>query len=127
MQQGGTAGNRIGINGTVGTKSPDEFFRSALYQNICYCVRNTAKTVNETADDLGVSPVYVETEAGFLEKYGFLQMQRDKYIVNFIISEPTAELQFCPLDTDPLYCGLLRREADGEAVMESVPAHLIER
>lgn len=81
-----------GINGSVGKKSPDEFFRSTLAQNICYCVRNTAKTINEIADDLGVSPVYVETEVEFLEEYGFLQAQKDKYIINFIISEPTAEL-----------------------------------
>ncbi len=81
-----------GINGSAGKKSPDEFFRSALAQNICYCVRNTAKTMNEIADDLGVSPVYVETEVEFLEEYGFLQAQKDKYIVNFILSEPTAEL-----------------------------------
>ena len=81
-----------GINGSVGTKSPDEFFRSTLSQNICYCVRNTAKTVNEIADDLGVSPVYVETEVEFLEEYGFLQAQQDKYIVNFSISEATVEL-----------------------------------
>ncbi len=81
-----------GINGSVGKKSPDEFFRSALSQNICYCVRNTAKTVGEIADDLGVSPVYVETEVEFLEEYGFLLAQKDRYIVNFIISEPTAEL-----------------------------------
>ena len=81
-----------GINGSVGKKSIDEFFRSTLAQNICYCVRNTAKTVNEIADDLGVSPVYVETEVEFLEEYGFLQAQKDKYIVNFIITEPTAEL-----------------------------------
>ena len=81
-----------GINGAAGTKPLDEFFRSALSQNICYCVRNSAKTVNEIADDLGVSPVYVETEVEFLEEYGFLQAQKDKYIVNFIISEPTAEL-----------------------------------
>ena len=81
-----------GINGNIGTKSPEEFFRSTLSQNICYCVRNTAKTINEIADDLGVSPVYVETEADFLEEYGFLKTQKDKYIVNFIISEPTAEL-----------------------------------
>ena len=84
--------NSCGINGSVGTKSPDEIFRSTLSQNICYCVRNVAKTVNEIADDLGVSPVYVETEVEFLEEYGFLQAQRDKYIVNFIISEPTEEL-----------------------------------
>ena len=81
-----------GINGSVGKKSPDEFFRSALSQNICYCVRNKAKTINEIADDLGVSPVYVETEVEFLEEYGFLQAQKDKYIVGFVISEPTAEL-----------------------------------
>lgn len=81
-----------GINGSSGTKSPDEFFRSPLSQNICYCVRDTAKTVNEIADDLGVSPVYVEAEAAFLEEYGFLQAKKDQYIVNFIIDEPTAEL-----------------------------------
>ena len=81
-----------GLNGSTGTKSPDEFFRSTLSQNICYCVRNTAKTVNEIAEELGVSPVYVETEVEFLEEYGFLQEKKDKYIVNFIISEPTVEL-----------------------------------
>lgn len=80
-----------GINGNIGTKSPEEFFRSTLTQNICYSVRNTAKSINEIADDLGVSPVYVETEVELLEEYGFLQAQQNKYIVNFIISEPTAE------------------------------------
>ena len=82
----------IGINGSTGTKSPDEFLRSALSQNICYSVRNTAKSVVEIADELGVSPVYVEPEAEFLAEYGFLLAKQDKYIVNFIISEPTAEL-----------------------------------
>lgn len=81
-----------GINGSVGTTSPDDIFRSTLSQNICYCVRNTAKTINEIADDLGVSPVYVEPEVEFLEEYGFLQAQKNKYMVNFIIDEPTAEL-----------------------------------
>ncbi len=81
-----------GIDGSIGSKSVDEFFRSALAQNICYCVRNEAKTVSEIADALGVSPVYVETEVDFLEEYGFLKQNVDKYIVNFIISEPTAEL-----------------------------------
>ncbi|MBQ7380144.1 MAG: sigma-70 family RNA polymerase sigma factor [Clostridia bacterium] len=81
-----------GINGAVGSRNPDEFFRSSLPQNICYCVRNVAKTVNEIADDLGVSPVYVETEVDVLEEYGFLVKQKDKYLINFIINEPTAEL-----------------------------------
>ena len=82
----------IGISGSIGTKSCDEFFRSSLSQNVCYCVRNEAKTVNEIADSLGVSPVYVETEVDFLEEYGFLKQTGNKYIVNFIISEPTEEL-----------------------------------
>ena len=81
-----------GMNGSVGKKSPEEFFRSALSQNICYCVRNEPKTVNEISDDLGVSPVYVETEADFLAEYGFLRLEKGKYFVNFLISEPTSEL-----------------------------------
>lgn len=81
-----------GMNGSVGKKSPEEFFRSALSQNICYCVRNEPKTVNEISDDLGVSPVYVETEADFLAEYGFLRLEKGKYLVNFLISEPTSEL-----------------------------------
>ena len=60
-----------GLNGNIGTKSLDEFFRSSLSQNICYCIRNTAKTVNEIANELNVSPVYIEDEVEFLEKYGF--------------------------------------------------------
>ena len=81
-----------GINGSAGTKSLEEFFRATLPQNICYSVRQHAKTVNEIADDLGVSPVYVESEAEFLEEYGFLLKQKEKYISNFIIEEPTEEL-----------------------------------
>lgn len=82
----------FGTYGSFGTRSMDEFLRSTLSQNICYCVRNTAKSVNVIAEELGVSPVYVETEVEFLEEYGFLQKQKDRYIVNFIISVPTSEL-----------------------------------
>lgn len=35
-------------------------------------MRKACKSVNEIADELGVSPVYVESEAVFLYKYGFL-------------------------------------------------------
>lgn len=82
-----------GMSGSVGTKSPDEFLRSALAQNICYCIRKEAKNINEIAENLGVSPVFVEGEVEFLEEYGFLLKQKDKYIANFLIEEPTeAEL-----------------------------------
>ncbi len=81
----------LGINGSA-TKSPNDVFRSALTQNICYCVKDTAKTVNEIADDIGVSPVYVEAEAEFLEEQCFLLERNGRYIANFIIDEPTEEL-----------------------------------
>ncbi len=81
-----------GISGQTGTKSLEEFFRAALPQNICYCVRRKAKTINKIADDLGVSPVYVEGEVEFLEEYGFLLKQQDEYIANFIMDESSEEL-----------------------------------
>lgn len=81
-----------GFSGSLGTKSPDEYLRSAIDQNICYLVRKEAKTIEEIADALGVSPVFVEGEAEFLEEYGLLLLQKDKYIANFIIEEPTEEL-----------------------------------
>lgn len=82
----------FGISGSICDKSPEEIFRSPLPQNICYCVRNQAMSVNEIADALGVSPVYVESEVEFLEEYGFVKLQKDKYIADFIINEPGEEL-----------------------------------
>lgn len=82
-----------GTNGSIGTKGANHnFFRSALSQNITYSVRNTAKTVNEIADDLGVSPVYVEDEADYLTEYGFLIKSGNKYVINILLDEPTDEL-----------------------------------
>jgi RNA polymerase sigma factor (sigma-70 family) len=82
-----------GTNGSVGTKGGNgNFFRSALSQNIAYSVLCEAKTVNEIAETLGVSPVYVESEAEFLEEYGFLVKQGDKYLINILLDEPTTEL-----------------------------------
>ena len=79
---------RICCNGSPGTKGDNaNFFRSALSQNIAYVVRKEYKTVNKIADELGVSPVYVESEAEFLEEYGFLLKNGDKYVSNIIIDE----------------------------------------
>lgn len=82
-----------GTNGVVGSKGDNEnFFRSSLSQNIAYTVWKEAKTVNEIADDLGVSPVYVEDEAEYLEEYGFLIRKGDKYLCNILIDEMPAEI-----------------------------------
>ncbi len=81
------------FSGKIGTKGDiSNFFRSAISQNIVYTVRNEAKSINEIADELGVSPVYVESEAEYLEEYGFLLKQKDKYICNILLSEPSEEL-----------------------------------
>lgn len=78
--------------GSVGSKGTNEtFFRSALSQNIVYAVWKEAKTVNQIADALGVSPVYVESEAEYLEEYGFLTKHGDRYLCNILIDEPTSE------------------------------------
>lgn len=82
----------LGANGSVGTMGgPSNFFRSKLSQNIAYCIWKEAKTVNEIAECLGVSPVYVESEAEFLEEYGFLIKQGNKYLANILIDEGTTE------------------------------------
>lgn len=84
---------RICCNGSVGAKGSNaNFLRSALSQNIVYSVRNTRKSVNEIADELGVSPVYVESEADFLYEYGFLLKENGKFISNIIIDEADGEI-----------------------------------
>lgn len=79
----------MGVNGSIGTMGgTSNFFRSVLTQNIAYSVYRQARTVNEIADCLGVSPAYVESEVDFLEEYGFLIKKNDKYLANMLIDEP---------------------------------------
>lgn len=84
---------RISCNGSVGTNGSNaNFLRSALSQNIVYSVRKDCKSVNEIADELGVSPVYVESETDFLYEYGFLLNKGGKLISNIIIDEADEEI-----------------------------------
>ena len=69
----------IGINGSAGNRPVGELLYSSLSQNICYDVRNEAKTVAQIADDLGVSPVFVENEIENLEEYGLLMKKKGGY------------------------------------------------
>ncbi len=78
-----------GFAGSIGTKgNVGNFFRSSIVQNIAYCIKDTPKSINEIADALGVSPVYIESEVEYLEEYGFLLKQDNKYIINFLLDEP---------------------------------------
>ena len=78
----------MGFNGSAGTMGGTQaFFRNALSQNIAYSVYREAKTINEIADVLGVSPVYIESEVEFLEEYGYLLKKGEKYLANMLIEE----------------------------------------
>lgn len=82
----------MGFNGTPGTMGGTPgFFRSVLSQNIVYCVFRRAKNVREIADELGVSPVYIESDVEFLEKYGYLLKMGDSYLANVLIDDLTDE------------------------------------
>lgn len=109
-----------GFAGSVGEKGfPATFFRSALAQNITYSVWRKAKTVNELADELGVSPVYVESEAEYLEEYGFLLKKGNQYLCNILLEEASDKLcrmqekmygKAAELFANELYDGLLHQE-----------------
>lgn len=78
-----------GLSGSEGSNK--KLLRSALAQNIIYSVREKAKTVNEIADDLAVSPVYVEDETEYLCRFAFLDEAAGKYISRVIVCEENVE------------------------------------
>ncbi len=82
-----------GTSGSMGAKGSNaNFFRSALSQNIAYVTLRQGRSIAEMADALGVSPVYVESEAEYLAEYGFLVKQGEKYLCNILLEEPDARL-----------------------------------
>ncbi len=83
----------VGLSGGIGEMgAPIKFFRSALSQNIVYSICRKSRTIEQIADLLGVSPVYVESELDFLEEYSLVVKHKNKYIANILIDEPTEEM-----------------------------------
>ncbi len=79
---------KIGMSGSEGILgSASNMFRSALSQNIVYSIYHQEKTVNEIAESLGVSPVYVESELEFLEGMSLVSVEGKKYSANILIEE----------------------------------------
>lgn len=82
-----------GTNGSVGAKGNNRnFLRSALSQNIAYVTYRSGKTINEIAEILNVSPVFVESEVNYLTDYCFLTKDGNKYFSSVLIDEPTGEI-----------------------------------
>lgn len=78
----------VSLSGSTGEMGDAiNFLRSALSQNIVYVIKEEFHTVEEIADAIGVSPVYVESELEFLEKYSIVIRNKDKYISNIIVEE----------------------------------------
>ena len=53
-------------------KGPEYYIGDKLEMNICYSVYFEPKTKEEIAEELGITPVYIEDKIDFLEKNGFL-------------------------------------------------------
>lgn len=84
----------LGHTGRLGKMGDtSDFLKKRLTQNIAYAAYHKAKTINEIADELGVSPVFVEDEVEVLEEYGFMdKVEGNKYLTNIYITEPTKEI-----------------------------------
>ena len=84
----------MGHNGFTGSKGDtSDFLRNSLTQNIAYAAYYSPKTVNEIAEELGVSPIFIEDEVRTLEEYGFMdRLGGGKYRTNIYITETTDEI-----------------------------------
>ena len=82
----------VGLSGGAGEiGDPHNFVKGALSQNILYCIKEEYMTVEQIADCLGVSPVYVESELEYLEEYQLVLRKKDSYICNIVIYETSKE------------------------------------
>ena len=64
------------------------FFRKSITQNIAYAAYHKPLTINKIAEELGISPVFVEDEINELEEYGFVdKLLGRRYQTNVLILE----------------------------------------
>lgn len=83
----------FGTEGSIGPEgSPWRVFRSTLAQNITYACWRRARTAQEIADALGVSPVYIEDEAARMADGGYLSEEGGRYRCTILLTEWTEEL-----------------------------------
>ncbi len=86
----GTKGN-MGTPGSMG--DTNAFVNSKLRENIVYAAYFEPKTKLAIAEELGVSPVFIEDEVDYLEEYGFLElMPGQKYRTNIFIEDIPYEI-----------------------------------
>lgn len=81
----------LGHSGSPGNKGDtSDFLATTIRQNIAYSAYHKPLTVNEIAEELGISPVFIEDEINFLEEYGFMdRLPGGKYRTNMYIDDPS--------------------------------------
>lgn len=79
----------FGHGGNPGSNGATEFYlKDKLNLNIVYSVYHTPKTTEEIAEELGLTPVYIEDKISFLESNGFLiKTTRNRY-TTYVKFEP---------------------------------------
>jgi len=112
--------SRMGHDGTNGYMGDTNvFLNSRLRKNIVYTTYYEPKTVEEIAEAMGITPVYVEDEVEYLEEWGFLEkMPGNKYISNVFITDISAEAM--------KKCGEIDKEIARKVSKEYIPL-LIEK
>lgn len=71
-----------------------DFLKKRIAQNIAYAAYREPKTVNEIAEELGVSPIFVNDELKPLVEYGFIDdIGGGKYRTNIYITDMTADTE----------------------------------
>lgn len=85
----------IGHSGTPGMNGGPEFYlNDSLSLNIVYSVYDTPRTKEEIAEELGVTPVFIEDKIDRLEKNGFLVRKAGgKYTTYVRFNLPTYSLE----------------------------------
>lgn len=81
--------NSIGHSGNPGINGGPEFYLGdSLNLNIVYSVYCEPKTREEIAEELGVTPVFIEDKISFLEDNGFLVRQAKNRYTTYVRFEP---------------------------------------
>ncbi len=79
----------FGHSGNPGTNSGPEFYlKDSLNLNIVYSVYYNSKTKDEIAEELGVTPVFIEEKVDFLEGNGFLVKQTGNKYTTYVRFDP---------------------------------------
>ncbi|MBO4860038.1 MAG: sigma-70 family RNA polymerase sigma factor [Clostridia bacterium] len=78
-----------GHNGSVGrTGGPEYYLGDSISLNIVYSVYYEPKNLEEIAEELGVTPVFIQDKAEVLENNGFLVRQKDGRFTTYVEFSP---------------------------------------